>query len=813
MASLIPGYQYDIFISYRQKDNKYDGWVTEFVENLKMELEATFKEEISVYFDINPHDGLLETHDVDASLKEKLKCLVFIPVISRTYCDPKAFAWEYEFKKFIELGSQDQFGLKVNLPNGNVTNRVLPVRIHELEENDIKLCESLLGGFLRGVDFIYKSAGVNRPLRANEDYLQNNLNKICYRDQINKVANTVDGIIHSLKSRETGQEAIINPTEEIITSLKTEAKITGSFFRLKPGKKIIKRLLLILITIPVIAGIFLLYNLLNKAETRKTLAILPFRCQSNDSVLISKNDILTEIAMTKFHNVKSLTLRPRISTSQYRNSDKPLSKIREELDANYLVEGSLRREGEKISVWVGLNDAKNNKQLWSDEFIWENDKISSIVSEIVRKIVSACNARFSPEELKRIDSDPTSNSMAYLNYISANVLSNNTWDFFTTENIITDSSGFRKAISAYDKAIQFDPLFAEAYARRAIAESWGYYTGQFDTTCFTRCRSDISRALEIDKDLPDAQIALGFYYLYCDIDYQKSLVHFNRASILDPDNYQPYFYMAIVYRRTGDWGKSQSLISRVIQQNPQVPLFLTNIGLSYAYLHKFDSALIYHQNAIDILPAWSAPYVNKIETILLKDGNISKAGKVLEVAARKTGKRLSHIRIRLDIYDGKLGEALHETDLSHPGEFNTTTEKYLIYAEINGLLKKNKDAEIYFDSALVSLNEVNNYNLNALSHGLLAIAHAGAGNKEKAIEESKLAVDLAIKDRMEESDMKLNQAVVYTMIGDYDNAIINIEYLLENPSFFSTAMLQLDPVWKPLLKLEEVKSLIEKYSE
>jgi hypothetical protein len=91
MASLITGYEYDIFISYRQKDNKYDGWVTEFVDNLKKELEATFKEEVSVYFDINTHDWLLESHDVTASLKEKVKCLVCIPVISLTYCDPKSF--------------------------------------------------------------------------------------------------------------------------------------------------------------------------------------------------------------------------------------------------------------------------------------------------------------------------------------------------------------------------------------------------------------------------------------------------------------------------------------------------------------------------------------------------------------------------------------------------------------------------------------------------------------------------------------------------------------------------------------------------
>ena len=75
MPSLIEGYDYDIFISYRQKDNKHDGWVTEFVNNLKGELDSTFKEEISVYFDINPHDGLLATHDVDASLKKNLNAL------------------------------------------------------------------------------------------------------------------------------------------------------------------------------------------------------------------------------------------------------------------------------------------------------------------------------------------------------------------------------------------------------------------------------------------------------------------------------------------------------------------------------------------------------------------------------------------------------------------------------------------------------------------------------------------------------------------------------------------------------------------
>ena len=99
MSSLIPGFEYDIFISYRHNDNLPTqgsgrqaevGWVTEFVESLQRELATTIKEPVSVYFDTNPHDGLLETHNVDKSLERKLESLIFIPILSQTYCNPKS---------------------------------------------------------------------------------------------------------------------------------------------------------------------------------------------------------------------------------------------------------------------------------------------------------------------------------------------------------------------------------------------------------------------------------------------------------------------------------------------------------------------------------------------------------------------------------------------------------------------------------------------------------------------------------------------------------------------------------------------------
>ncbi|MDH5367176.1 MAG: hypothetical protein OEW67_09335, partial [Cyclobacteriaceae bacterium] len=205
MPSLISGYSYDIFISYRQKDNRSDQWVTQFVQALKEELDATFKEDISVYFDENPHDGLHDTHDVDDSLKEKVKCLIFIPIVSRTYCDPKSFAWQKEFLPFLDFAKNDEHGLKVKLANGNVTSRVLPIRIHDLDTEDVKLFEKETGSVIRSIDFVYKEAGVNRPLRPKIDDPSKNQNHTVYRDQINKVANATHEILSSVKYSDTNE--------------------------------------------------------------------------------------------------------------------------------------------------------------------------------------------------------------------------------------------------------------------------------------------------------------------------------------------------------------------------------------------------------------------------------------------------------------------------------------------------------------------------------------------------------------------------------------------------------------------------------
>ncbi|MCX6254511.1 MAG: hypothetical protein NTV31_08560 [Bacteroidia bacterium] len=381
MASIIPGYEYDIFISYRQKDNKHDGWVTEFVENLKGELESTFKEDVSVYFDINPHDGLLETHDVNASLKEKLKCLVFIPIISRTYCDPKSFAWEHEFKAFIEQASRDQYGLKVKLPNGNVANRVLPIRIHDLDNDDIKLCESILGGVLRGVEFIYKEPGVDKPL-APEDNEKKNLNNTKYRIQIIKVALAIKEIILGLKT-----EPVVSVKEnaQLREPLKEIKKEESSEEKKVPAKLNKRKFLsgVAILAILIILAVLAYPKIFNIGKSKVardpngkiSIVINTFENLTGDTTLNTWRDGISELLIGNLGASKELSVQnsqtmhevyESMGQTKYASVVPSLSREAAiKLKAGAYITGSFLKTGNKIRIQLKLVDTKRDELLWT----------------------------------------------------------------------------------------------------------------------------------------------------------------------------------------------------------------------------------------------------------------------------------------------------------------------------------------------------------------------------------------------------------------------------------------------------------------
>ena len=818
MASLIEGFECDIFISYRQKDNRHERWVTEFVEHLKGELEATFKEDVSIYFDENPHDGLLETHDVDASLKDKLKCLVFIPILSRTYCDPKSFAWEHEFKAFVEQASADRFGLKIRLPNGNVASRVLPVRIHDLDISDINLCESVLGSIIRGVDFVYKEPGVNRPL-TREDDEEKNLNRTRYKNQINKTANSIREIISGFQMKQTSdkQEVLLNASEPPGkgSGISRVSLHVPSFIRK------LKKWQVLMIPFILLAVTYLIYKILvpgnnnsGLSEPETSVAVIPFTDLSATVRNSNFTDAITLNLISQLFKISGFRVQPWPAVIQYKGTTEKPRIIGRKLKTDYLIYGNVQVIQDQTLIKVQLINSRTGSYLWDADFKENPENPDYISGEIPKQIAIRLKTFLTPEEIEKIDEKTTANPDAFRDYLSGNLVSNNAYLYGAFGKKLVDSTSFNSAISEYDNAIKYDSLFALAYARRAIATAWGFYLNQVDSTYIQKCKNDIDRALSLDKDLKDAQLALGFYYYYCKSDYRNALHCFNKAAVKDEQDYQPLFYMAMVYRRMGEWEKSLDLISRVKRFSPQEALYLTNIGLSYNLMHHYDSALVYHQKAIDALPVWSFSYYNKIETMILKDARIAEARILFDTAVRRTGEELRELKIRLDIYEGKYADALREAEESVSADFEINGRRELFLAKIYSILSNPVNASRYYDTAVIKLNDgiIKGRN-TAEINGLLGIAYAGSGNEGKAMESVKRAFSVAEKNRMDESDVTINLAEIYTMNGDYENAIRTIEHLLTNPSCFSVKLLQIDPVYWPLANQPGFKTILEKYSE
>jgi TolB-like protein len=569
MSSAIPGYEYDIFISYRQKDNKGDRWVSEFVEALKTELESTFKDEVSVYFDISPNDGLLETHDVDASLKEKLKCLVFIPIISRTYCDPKSFAWEHEFKAFVLKASHDKFGLKVRLPNGNVASRVLPVRIHELGISDITECESVLGGILRGVEFIYKEPGVDRPL-TTKDNEEKNLNKTNYRNQINKVALALRDIITSITQYDL-------PPEDVKKEAFKPAVVRPGI----PKTRIIAGSLIALALI--ILGFFMLPKLLKSSVTvEKSVAVLPFTNLSNDTTQVYFSDGIVEAILNHLFKVGDLKVISSTSTKRYRNTELSIKEIGRELGVASILEGSVQKTGNNVRITAQLIDAKTDVHLWSEIYDRNISDIFTIQSEVAQNVANELKATLTSEEKKHIKKNETENPEAYNLYLQGR--------FYIEKRT---SQGYKKGIEYFEKAVAADPDYALAYA--GLADAYfllAWYNEMPQAEAYARSKEYVNKALRINKNLAEAHTVLGGILTWNEWKWEEARKELQLAVELNPNFVTAHSYYAELLDILRENSEARKQINLALEIDPFFPMMRALSSLFYYHEGKFRESLI-----------------------------------------------------------------------------------------------------------------------------------------------------------------------------------------------------------------------------
>jgi hypothetical protein len=135
---------------------------------------------------------------VNKSLEGKLKCLIFIPIISQTYCDPTSFAWQNEFCAFNKLSGQDKFGRDIKLANGNVKSWILRVKIHDLDPEDRTVIECEIGECFGLSSLFLSQQALTVHFVPRKNMLR--ITSTFYRDQVNKVANAIKAIIQAAKA-------------------------------------------------------------------------------------------------------------------------------------------------------------------------------------------------------------------------------------------------------------------------------------------------------------------------------------------------------------------------------------------------------------------------------------------------------------------------------------------------------------------------------------------------------------------------------------------------------------------------------------
>jgi len=616
MGSVVEGYTYDIFISYRRKDNlaaekEVSGWVSEFVARLRNEIQTAIKEDISIYFDENEHDGILETHDVQGSVDPKLKCLILIPILSQTYCDPSSFAWRNEFLVFKDLSSHDQFGLKIKLSNGNVACRVLPVRIHEIDSEDRAIIENEIGP-LRSVDFIFKAPGVNRPL-SSTDRREDSVSHVIYKDQVNKVANAVKDIVHAMKFPHPG--SVANESRRDVTG-------SGKRSYWKPA----------LAAVSTLVVVFLAYLYFRKQRNpattlEKSIAVLPFVDMSASKDLEYFGDGMAEEIISSLTTIRGLRIIGRTSSFQFKGQNLDLREIGQKLNVATILEGSIQQSGNKMRITAQLIRTDDNSHIWSTRYDVEQTDIFKIQDDIASNIVDLLNLTLSAAEQDRLVKKETSEE-AYTIYLKGLFQ-------YKKEN-------HAGALSLFEQVIAKDSLYAPAHAYLALSKAWLIIRSgrDMDANRDEAKTMDAIRtaktALRLDPLLPEGYSALALVAWAIEHDFAKARSYFEKSLEVDPGSSLIKNRYCYFLTWMGEFDKASTLAKEAMSIDPVdynsytilylVNLFSDSVETARMYMNELNTAVGRHirQVSWEIELSFSEGNFKKINQLcdsLVKSGN------------------------------------------------------------------------------------------------------------------------------------------------------------------------------------------------
>jgi serine/threonine-protein kinase len=324
----------------------------------------------------------------------------------------------------------------------------------------------------------------------------------------------------------------------------------------------------------------------------------------------------------------------------------------------------------------------------------------------------------------------------------------------------------------------------------------------------------LERATQLDPNLFNTRMATGYYYYQGKLDYERALEQFEIAKKLKPGAMDSYASIGYVQRRQGKWEDCLKNLKHALKLDPRSSLLALEIGETMVDLSRYDEAEEYFDRALTLAPDMTAAHALK-SLMYLYQGDLERGRRTLEVAPVEpwfTDWAWCRFHFLNRDFEKSLG-LLQATQL-------TAVSQHFFYTPIDELIAQaylalgdTARARVHFDSSRVALEALIDVDsTDARFHSALGIAYAGVGRKADAIREGKLGIELmpVSKDSKRGPPRHEAMACIYMLIGDYDAAVDELEFILSKPaSPTRVPLIRIDPTWDPLRGHPRFQKLIE----
>jgi TolB-like protein/Tfp pilus assembly protein PilF len=576
-----------------------------------------------------------------------------------------------------------------------------------------------------------------------------------------------------------------------------------------PGSHRRRNIVMLVVTgviISAAAGFFLLPRV-SAHKCDKSIAVLPFENLSDEKENAYFADGIQDDVLTNLSKVGDLKVISRTSVMPYRGKTSNVREIGKALGVGAILEGSVRRIGNRVRVNVQLINADTDEHMWAEDYDRDLTDVFAIQTDLAQQIVRELQAKLSPMEKAQIERRPTENGEAYLAFMQGHEI------FYRPDKF---RSNTEKAEQFFEEATKLDPNFAGAFAALARAHEWSYR--DFDPTPARKEKARVAAetAIRLQSDLPEAHLAMGFYYYYCERDYQGALNEFAIARLSLPNSPEVYMAIGAIERRQGKWKESTANLERAASLSPKDAWVLQNLADNYYANRNFETAEKIFDRAIEAAPQSLGPRAEKANLAVAWKGDLSVMEKELtQVPAGVDPDGLvTFSRVQLLLLQRRFPDAIALVKQSPQDVFHYDKPREFFEGAIYTFLNDKEKAVSAFERARpIAEKAVRESPNDASRHVILGLILAGLGEKELAIAEGKRAVELRpeSEDALDGPKTTIALAQIYTWTGETDQALQLLERSLSTPNGVTIPFLRLDPMWDPLRSDPRFQALIDRY--